>query len=63
MALGIKNSWKYEKDLIIIFNSDWGCGAILQVGNSRLSKWGILIEKTHDLKLNHAFLVFKLLLG
>ena len=20
MALGIKNSWKYEKDLIIIFN-------------------------------------------
>ena len=22
MALGIKNSWKYEKDLIIIFNSN-----------------------------------------
>ena len=48
-ALIIKNSWKYEKDLIIIFNSDWGCNAIRQVGNSALPKWGILIEKTHDL--------------
>ena len=42
---GIKNSWKYEKDLIIIFNSDWGCDAIQQVGNSVLPEWGILIKK------------------
>ena len=41
--VGIKNSWKYEKDLIIIFNSDWGCDAIRQVGNSALPKWAILI--------------------
>ena len=45
MALGIKNSWKYEKDLIIIFNSDWGCVAIRQVGNSGLPKWGDIDTK------------------
>ena len=59
----MKNSWKYEKDLIIIFNSDLGYGAIRQVGNSTLVKWVILITTTHDLKLNHALLIFMFLLG
>ena len=32
-AVGIKNSWKYEKDLIIIFNSKKTSLAIPKVAN------------------------------
>ncbi len=33
MALGIKNSWKYEKDLIIILNQGLYKKTISKVGN------------------------------
>ena len=32
-ALGIKNSWKYEKDLILIFNPNIMFNAIIRLGN------------------------------
>ena len=37
MALGIKNSWKYEKDLIIIFNPNDNKKTISYVGNILLT--------------------------
>jgi hypothetical protein len=33
MALGIKNSWKYEKDLILILNQDNLKKTISRVGS------------------------------
>ena len=37
MALGIKNSWKYEKDLIIIFNPNALKKTISYLGNILLT--------------------------
>ena len=43
MALGIKNSWKYEKDLIIIFNPNSFILHIQHKGSLLISQPGYIL--------------------
>ena len=48
MALGIKNSWKYEKDLIIIFNPNSRFLNIPHKGSLLISQPGYILLYTRS---------------